>query len=112
MPMQYDRTDGTLVIHPEGRINSADAPEFRASLDSVTQTDDQAVILNMESLTYISSGGLRILLEFAQELNKRGSGFAICSLSSSVRDVFRISGLDRVVTICASPDEAVAAVSP
>ena len=106
-----EREDGILLVELEGRINSADAAVFRNELHQVLEPDDRAVILDMESLNYISSGALRVMLEFAQSLIDRDSRFAICSLTDSVNDVFRISGFDRVVTICATRDEAVAAVS-
>lgn len=105
-----EREDGILLVEVEGRINSADAAIFRNGLYQTLEPDDRAVILDMESLGYISSSGLRVMLEFAQSLIDRDSGFAICSLTDSVSDVLRISGFDRVVTICATRDEAVAAV--
>ena len=111
MPVENERDNGILIVKPAGRINSADAGMFRDVLDSATKPDDRAVIMDMESLDYISSGGLRVMLEFAQALDEQDAKFALCSLKSSVNDVFRISGFDRVVTICPTRDEAVAAVS-
>ncbi len=111
MPVSSERDDGILTVKPEGRINSADAAIFRHELVSATEPGDRAVIMDMESLDYISSGGLRVMLEFAQTLSEQDAKFALCSLKSSVNDVFRISGFDRVVTICTTRDEAVAAVS-
>lgn len=111
MSVKSERESGILIVNVEGRINSADAATFRSELGSATQLDDRAVIMDMESLDYISSGGLRVMLEFAQTLNEQGAKFALCSLSSSVSDVFRISGFHRVVTVCSDRDEAVAAVT-
>ena len=111
MPVKYERDKGILIVQPEGRINSADASVFRHELDSATEPDDRAVIMDMESLRYIGSGGLRVMLEFAQALEKQDAKFALCSLSGSVQDVFRISGFERVVTICPTRDEAMTAVT-
>ena len=111
MPVSYGRADGILIVKPAGRINSADAAMFRNDLDAAAEPDDRAVIMDMESLDYISSGGLRVILGFAQALDEQKAKLALCSLKSSVNDVFRISGFDRIVNICATREEAVAAVS-
>ena len=111
MPMKYERDNGILFVMPEGRINSADAAIFRRELNTATEPDDRAVVMDMESLNYISSGGLRVMLEFAQTLDEQNAKFALCSLSGSVQDVFRISGFDRVINVCDTRDDAVAAVT-
>ena len=111
VPIGHHRDNGILIIQPEGRINSADAMIFQHELNSAVGADDRAVIMDMEALTYISSGGLRVMLELAQTLNDRGARFALCSLSTSVQDVFRISGFGRVVTICDTRDEAMKKVA-
>ena len=111
MPMKYERDKRILFLMPEGRINSADAALFRRELNIATEPDDRAVVMDMESLNYISSGGLRVVLELAQSLDEQHAKLALCSLSGSVRDVFRISGFDRVVNVCDTRDDAVSAVT-
>ena len=110
MRVKREREDGILILELEGRINSADGAIFRSELHQALDPDDRAVILDMESLDYISSSGLRVMLEFAQSLVERDARFAICSLTGSVSDVFRISGFERVITIRATRADAVSAV--
>ena len=111
MPIGHHRDNDVLIIQPEGRINSADAAIFRHELNAAVDADDRAVVMDLEALTYISSSGLRVMLELAQTLNDRGARFALCSLSGSVQDVFRISGLGQVFTVSATRDEAMKKVA-
>ena len=111
MPVGHHRDNGVLIMQPTGRINSADAQVFRHEINAAIDANDVAVVMDMEALDYISSGGLRVLLEFAQALGERDVRFVLCSLSNSVQDVFRISGFDRVVTIRGARDEAIVAVA-
>ena len=111
MPIGHHKENGVLIMQPTGRINSSDAPAFRHEIDAAIDANDMAVVMDMEALDYISSGGLRVLLEFAQALGERDARFALCSLSSSVQDVFRISGFDRMLTIRDARDEALIAVT-
>jgi len=48
---------------------------------------------------YISSAGLRVLLSTAKKLQKSDGLLVLCSLSSTVREVFEIAGLTPLFTI-------------
>ncbi len=111
MPIEFRRDSGTLIILTEERVDSANAPAFYQELDSAIDADDRAVVMDMERLTYISSAGLRVILQTARKLQQQGAKFAICSLSGTVQEVFEISGFDRVIDIHPTQTDAVAAVS-
>ncbi len=111
MQIECSRENGILVIRPDGRVDSIEAVELQQHLGSVVGPDDLAVVIDMESLSYISSGGLRAILEFARSMRRKGGRFAVCCLSDSVQDVFKISGFDRVVPISDSHESAINAVT-
>lgn len=111
MPIESHRDSGTLIIQTEERVDSANAQAFYQELDSAIESDDRAVVMDMERLAYISSAGLRVILQTARKLQQQNAKFAICSLSGTVREVFEISGFDRVIDIHPSQADAVAAVS-
>ena len=67
--------------------------------------------MDMEELIYISSAGLRVILQVSKQLERRSVRFAICSLSKPVREVFEVSGFDQVIDIRPSRAEALAAVN-
>ena len=58
-----------------------------------------------EPLTYISSAGLRAILLTAKNLQKRGAGFGICTLAPPIREVFAISGFDKIISTYETKDE-------
>ena len=53
----------------------------------------------MEQLTYISSAGLRVILLIAKALERQNVKFGVCSLSDPIREIFDISGFDKVVKV-------------
>ena len=111
MPIESRRDSGTLIIQTEERVDSANAQAFYQELDSAIESDDRAVVMDMQRLAYISSAGLRVILQTARKLQQQNAKFAICSLSGTVREVFEISGFDRVIDIHSSQEDAIAAVS-
>ena len=109
MKIEMERQGDTLIAKTDGRVDGANAREFQAALEAAIDANERAVILDMENLSYISSAGLRVILLTAKALQGRNRKFAICSLSESIREVFEISGFDKIIPIHASEVEALAA---
>ena len=110
MDIGVERHDGTLVAIADGRIDGINASAFEQALRNAIGDGDKAVIVDLSGLSYISSAGLRAILLIAKMLSGRSAKFGLCSLSGPIREVFEISGFDKIVDIHASRDEAIAAV--
>ncbi len=110
MDITSRRTEDALIVSAEGRVDGANARKFQKAVENVITDGDQAVILDMENLSYISSAGLRSILLIAKGLQKRSSKFAVCALQDPIREVFRIVGFDKIVSIYDSQGEAVKAL--
>lgn len=111
MEVRTERNDGVLSAHVSGRVDSTNAREFEEAIRSVIEDNDRAVILDFEKLVYISSAGLRAVLMTAKNLWQRDAAFALCSMSEIVREVFEVSGFDKIITIHSSKDEALASLN-
>ena len=111
MEVSTERQSGTLIARVEGRIDGATARDFEDAMKNAIEDDDQAVIVSLEGLSYISSAGLRSILLIAKTLWKREAAFALFSLDDTVSEVFKIAGFDKIIQIHPSQAEAVAATS-
>lgn len=101
MDIDVERKNGTLIAQVSGRVDSANAREFEQALSNAIG-DDGRVILDLGKLSYISSSGLRVLLLVAKALRNKGAEFGLCSLSDPIREVFEISGFDKIIPIYGS----------
>ena len=110
MAIDFQRDESTLIIQAAERVDSTNAQRFLEDLDAAIEPTDQVVILDMEHLTYISSAGLRVILQTAKTLQRQNSSFALCALTGTVREVFEISGFDQVISIHGSQADALAAL--
>ena len=108
MNVNVERQGDTLIAKTDGRVDGANAREFQTALEAAIDASERAVILDMEELSYISSAGLRVILLTAKALQTQKAKFAVCSLSEPIREVFQISGFDRIISIHASQAEALA----
>lgn len=106
MNINTERDGGALVVKTEGRIDGSNASDFQGSVEAVISSEDKSLILDFEQLDYISSAGLRVILLIAKDLQQKGIKFAICSLSTLVREVFMISGFDQIIEVYDDPAAA------
>ena len=88
-----------------GRIDSRNAQEFKETIVGELKEDDRALILDFTRINYISSAGLRVVLELAK-LYRAPKTFSIIGLSPTVQEVFEISGFDQIIKIYKNLDRA------
>jgi anti-anti-sigma factor len=86
------------VVTVAGRADSETADALEATLRSAVQGHAR-VVADFTALNYISSAGLRAVLQAARAAQTRGSEFVVCGLSEFVRKVFETSGLNKVLNI-------------
>lgn len=86
-----------LTIKVIGRLDTTTAPEFEKeiseNLDGVTR-----LILNFEGLQYLSSAGLRVLLQAQKAMNKQGE-MIVCNVNETISEIFEVTGFSDVLTI-------------
>ena len=103
----WEHKGGVSIAQISGRIDGANASGFQGVLEAGFKIETRILILDFEQVAYISSAGLRVILSFARQLGKQGVKFALCSMSRPVYDVFSASGFDQIISVHASPVEAI-----
>ena len=101
------------MIRVVGRIDGVNAQEFQENLNQKTESssDSQAVILDLENLSYISSAGLRAILLITKTLKSKQIKFAMCSLPDPIMEIIQITGFDKIIDIHESRSVAVTATA-
>lgn len=110
MELSSEKTTGAVIVKAVGRVDGANARDFHEGLENSMSSNGDSMVLDFGELTYISSAGLRVVLLVAKSLQQRGAKLAVCSLTESIREVFEISGFDKIVPVYANSDAAVAAL--
>ncbi len=86
-----------LTLAPEGRLDTITAPELEAVLKE-SLTDVKELIFDFESLEYISSAGLRVLLSAQKIMNKQGA-MRILNVNDVIMEIFEVTGFSDILTI-------------
>jgi anti-sigma B factor antagonist len=89
---------GWLVVGVTGRADAEAADALEAALCAAVDQHSK-VAADLSALDYISSAGLRAVLQSARAAQTKGAEFAVCGMSPSVTKVFQMSGMQHVLTI-------------
>lgn len=96
--VKEEARNGWHIVTVSGRADHEASDALEAALRSAVEGNPR-VAADFSALNFISSAGLRSVLQAARAAQSRGSEFAICGLSEMVRKVFSVSGLDRILKI-------------
>ncbi|HKE29401.1 MAG TPA: STAS domain-containing protein [Bryobacteraceae bacterium] len=89
---------GWCVLGVSGRADAETAAELESRLRGAVENHPQ-VAVDFSALAYISSAGIRAVLQAARAAQEGKVEFAVCAPSAPVRKVFDMSGLDHILTI-------------
>jgi anti-sigma B factor antagonist len=100
--------DNATIIAISGRVDTATAPTLEQAINKEIEAGHRKILLDFAKVSYISSGGLRVLLATAKKLKSPGDKFSICSLSAEVHKILKLAGFTSIFSIYPSEGEALA----
>lgn len=106
MDINSDRMGEILVISPKIRLDAYGASKLDDFIKSNLKDEDHLVILNLEEVTYLSSGGIRTFLESHRILTDKGGTLILCNVKKYPREVLEMAGFDQVFPLYNNLDEA------
>ncbi len=96
MEISISRQPQALILAISGRLGSFEARDLQAALDTHLGEQDLYLVLDFQSLDYISSAGLRVLVSSQRILQQRRGGVLLCALQSYCQDVMDIAGFSSI----------------
>ena len=85
-----DETSSTKRLALIGRLDSTTSPQFDAKIDELVSTPFEALIIDLQELSYISSAGFGALFRGKQMVEARGGRYLLVNPQPGVRKVFEI----------------------
>ena len=103
-----EQTPKGLVAKIIGEANVHQVDELDRQLRVLTALGPKVVVLDLSSMSYISSMGIGSLLRFRNEIAQAGGTVVVASLQKQVAESFKLANIDRVLPVHASVDAALA----
>jgi anti-sigma B factor antagonist len=88
------------TFEPSGYITAANVNEFKnALLIAVNAQNYTAFLVDMSRVEFLDSAGLMAIVSAFRQAQSLGKQLSLCSLAPSVRIIFELTQLDRIVEI-------------
>jgi len=90
---------GRLIAALVGDLDNAASTQAKRGLEPVFERTDCDVVIDCTELNYISSSGLRIILDVFKHTHSNGHKAILRNLSEDVKEVFDLSGFLQLFVI-------------
>ena len=97
MTIEIKKNAAETIIRIVGRLDTITAPALDKAINEDIG-DTRNLILDMKSLEYISSAGLRVLLGAQKKMQKIGS-MKVVNVCAEVMEVFEMTGFADILVI-------------
>ncbi len=95
-----------FVIKLEGRLDTETHQQFASMVDMVFGTPVKAVTLDVAELDYMSSMGLRVLMQLMKRLKAQGAPLLVIHPKDSIKAVLEIANVLPSMSLFESVAEA------
>jgi len=100
------------VVRFSGRLDATTYEAAQPVIVEALENGPAGMILNMGSLDFISSAGLRIMLIVWKQAAADGKQIAMVDVQPSIYKIFKIAGLDKVFRFFYNEGEAIREMWP
>jgi len=110
MEFAQELSGDVVIVKLSGRLDSSTAQGAEENFAEVLASGVLHLAIDMSNLEYISSAGLRVLLVVAKKVQQANGRVVLFGVVRNVREVFSISGFDKIFSIQVDSASAVAAL--
>jgi anti-anti-sigma factor len=100
---------GATVVSVGGEIDLSTSPAFDAAIATALEEDPSVLVIDLSAVTFMASVGLQILAA-TQEKFSKSIRIAVVANSAAARRPIQLTGLDNVIALYPTLDEALTAV--
>jgi anti-sigma B factor antagonist len=97
MTIEKNLNGTELNLKVIGRLDTTTAPDLEKEISSSVEGIEK-LVLDFVELDYLSSAGLRVLLQAQKTMNKQGE-MVIKNVNETINDIFDVTGFIDILTI-------------
>jgi anti-sigma B factor antagonist len=95
-----------MTIKVTGDVDASSSIELDNAIKQAVTDGLKKIMVNGQELHYISSAGLGVFMSYLQDFEKRNIKMALFGLNEKVENVFKILGLDQLIHLVDTEEEA------
>ena len=95
-----------MTIKVMGDVDASSSIELDNAIKQAVSDGLKRIVINGQELHYISSAGLGVFMSYLQDFEKQNIRMALFGLNDKVENVFKILGLDQLIHLVDTEEEA------
>lgn len=100
------KTSNLLIIELIGEIDMSNAETVKNTIKEHCTDEYKKILLDLSEITYIDSSGLGCIVAAKKYIAEQKGELKLCCLSEDIRSVFELIGLDSIIDIYDSREQA------
>lgn len=99
-----------VVVRIDGVVDSTNVEDFFALINALLKRPAYRIVLDMENTSYLSSGGLSVIVDAYKKAEKAGGRLVIARASEMIADLFEVVQIGKIIPFYPTVEEALQAV--
>jgi anti-sigma B factor antagonist len=108
LDIQVDLDANITVCRPVGELDAFTVSQFRQSLAELASSP--SLLIDLSGVPFVDSAGLGALIGGIRRVRELGGDVAVACPRPTLTRLLRTTGFDRIVTVTATVEEAMAAL--
>jgi anti-anti-sigma factor len=104
--------EATTVVPVRGEVTFSNVRQFDRVLAQAFDDGARNLVIDLTDVTFIDSSGLSSLLTASARAREQGGSVALVLAQGEPPSIFRFRGVDRLLSLYASREEALANLNP
>ncbi len=106
MQISSDSEEGNYIITIDGDVDASSSIRLDEAIGKAVEEGQQQILIDCRNLNYISSAGLGVFMSYLEELKAKSIQMVLFGLSEKVSNVFNLLGLDQLLNIKHTKEQA------
>jgi anti-sigma B factor antagonist len=103
--------DATTVVPVTGEVTFSNVGDLDRTLEQAFQNGARNLVIDLTDVTFMDSSGLSALLTASASARERGGAVALVLAQGDPPSIFRFRGVDRLLALYPSREDALAGLS-
>ncbi len=99
MEITTQQLDNCDVVQARGRIDGMTAPVLEETFEAITDAGRSQIVFDMSEVGFISSVGLRVMIDAQKACRRLGGEMVVAGLSSPIDRAFDLAGYDTLFVV-------------
>jgi anti-sigma B factor antagonist len=98
----------TSVVSVSGELDVFTAPQLEAILQKLVEQDRLEIVVDLSGVSFLDSTGLGAMVKALKWVKEKGGSLVVVAADERIVKVFKITGLDDVMSLTAELDPSLA----